>query len=284
MKKLLTFLLAGTTLCAPAQKIARPDAYAKTITTEDLKKHLYIIASPEMEGRETGTEGQRKAAAYIENYFKKIGLQPGNGEGYQMYYNLYQDSLLGVAIEVNGKLFELDKDFTVGNTTIQATLKLSEVTVIGAGAIDSLKNADLAGKLVMVVGTVNQAFNTQLSKKGPVAVLTISSSFPRTSPSNRKGFQSINGFRKTIAPMQFQISETLAKTIAGSKYDVVKMILALLCWRDNIATLFVQQMAARISLCLLAVIATPFALPQIKMPQPASPLSTAFATGCAKSG
>ena len=36
------------------------------ITASDLKKHLTIIASDEMEGRETGTEGQRKAAAYIE--------------------------------------------------------------------------------------------------------------------------------------------------------------------------------------------------------------------------
>lgn len=166
MKKLLTLLLAGTTICAYAQKIPKPDAYAKTITTEDLKKHLYIIASPEMEGRETGTEGQRKAAAYIENYFKTVGLQPVIGDSYQMYYNLYQDSLVTASLEVNGKVFEFDKDFGIGNTTIQATMKLGEVVVLGTGATDSLKNADLVGKLVMVVGSVNQAFFSQLSKKG----------------------------------------------------------------------------------------------------------------------
>jgi hypothetical protein len=37
---------------------------------------LYIIAGAEMEGRETATEGQRKAAAYIEKHFKSIGLIP----------------------------------------------------------------------------------------------------------------------------------------------------------------------------------------------------------------
>src|SRR4028118_1150176 len=100
MNKLLTVLLAGTSFCAVAQKVSKPDAYAKTITTEDLKKHLYIIASPEMEGRETGTEGQRKAAAYIETYFKNIGLQPGNGSNYQQYYSLYQDSVVSAVIEV----------------------------------------------------------------------------------------------------------------------------------------------------------------------------------------
>jgi len=37
--------------------------YAETITQSGLKRQLTIIASAEMEGRETGTEGQRKAAA-----------------------------------------------------------------------------------------------------------------------------------------------------------------------------------------------------------------------------
>ena len=48
--------------------------YAETITQAGLKKQLTIIASAEMEGRETGTEGQRKAAAYIESQFKETGL------------------------------------------------------------------------------------------------------------------------------------------------------------------------------------------------------------------
>lgn len=222
MKTLLTFLFAGTAICAYAQKISKPDAYAKTITAADLKKHLYIIASPEMEGRETGTEGQRRAAAYIEAYFKNLGLQPGAGSSFQMYYTLYQDSLTSASVEVNGKAFELDKDFSIGNNIVQATMKLSEVVVLGATATDSLKNADLTGKLIMVIGNVNQAFYAQLSKKAPAAVLLVSGNFPRTTASNRKGRQTINGFQKTITPMQFQISETIAKAIAGAKYDAVK--------------------------------------------------------------
>ena len=68
--------------------------YAATITAADLKKQLNIIASDEMEGRETGTEGQRKAAAYIESQFKKMGLTSATElKGYQQLYPLYQDSL-----------------------------------------------------------------------------------------------------------------------------------------------------------------------------------------------
>jgi hypothetical protein len=51
-------------------KMPDPKKYAASITTEDLSRHLYIIAGAEMEGRETATEGQRKAAAYIEQHFK----------------------------------------------------------------------------------------------------------------------------------------------------------------------------------------------------------------------
>ncbi len=45
------------------------------IDTTLVRKHLYTLASDEMEGRATGTPGIEKAAQYIENEFKKIGLK-----------------------------------------------------------------------------------------------------------------------------------------------------------------------------------------------------------------
>jgi hypothetical protein len=222
MKKMLILLLFGSTLQGFAQKAAKPEPYAKTITAADAKKHLYILASPEMEGRETGTEGQRKAAAYIEAYFKQLGLEPGTGEGYQQFYKLYQDSLLSTALEVNGKAFELDKDFSPMANNITATHRLSEVVVMGAKAADSLANANLTGKMVMVVGQANMAFYNQLAKKGPAVVLAVSPNFPASRPTNRRGRQGIYAFRSTVTPQQFSISENVAKAIAGQTYDAVK--------------------------------------------------------------
>jgi hypothetical protein len=222
MKKLLTIFLAGGSLFAGAQKVAKPDAYAKTITAADLRKHLYVLADPNMEGRETGTEGQRKAAAYIEAYFKELGLQPGNGSSYQQMYTIYQDTITSTTIEVNGKAYELDKDFSVAGGNMQATMRLNDVVLLGTGATDTLKTADLAGRLVMVVGTANQAFFQQLYRKGPAAILTVGTNFPRAQASTRKSSQTINAFRKTVAPMTFQVSEALAKAIAGDKYETLK--------------------------------------------------------------
>ncbi|QMU66337.1 MAG: M20/M25/M40 family metallo-hydrolase [Flavobacteriaceae bacterium] len=44
------------------------------IDTATVRKHLYMLASDDMEGRKSGTRGIEKAASYIENEFKKIGL------------------------------------------------------------------------------------------------------------------------------------------------------------------------------------------------------------------
>ena len=43
--------------------------YATTITSEELKTHLWIYASDEFEGRNTGEPGQKKAVDYLKNYY-----------------------------------------------------------------------------------------------------------------------------------------------------------------------------------------------------------------------
>ena len=50
--------------------------YASTINVSDLQKHLTIIASDSLEGRETGQVGQKMAAEYIASHFSNIGIKP----------------------------------------------------------------------------------------------------------------------------------------------------------------------------------------------------------------
>ncbi len=60
--------------------------YAKTITAEDLKTHLSILASDEYEGRETGTKGQKMAAEYIAKHFESLGFEaPVDGSYFQKF-------------------------------------------------------------------------------------------------------------------------------------------------------------------------------------------------------
>lgn len=50
--------------------------FANTISIADLQKHLYTIAADSMRGRDTGTEGQKKAGRYIIEQYQKLGIAP----------------------------------------------------------------------------------------------------------------------------------------------------------------------------------------------------------------
>ena len=58
--------------------------YGATITPEELKGNLSILASDALEGRETGKRGQKMAAAFIRAHFEELGLSgPVNGSYFQ---------------------------------------------------------------------------------------------------------------------------------------------------------------------------------------------------------
>jgi hypothetical protein len=226
MKQIFSLVLLASALTAFTQK---PETFAKTITPDDLKRHLYIIAGKEMEGRETATPGQKKAAAYIEDHFRKLGLDPGAKEGYQMYFDVYQDSLVRSEIQVNGQAFALDRDFNPSLNNIPATLRMSEVVLIGSNAADSVKTADLAGKLVLIFGNVPMGGRGQgrelgglLQSKGIAGLLLVSPLYPRANPPSRKAAQTIAGFKKSVSPQVYTISEEIARAILGNDFSMAK--------------------------------------------------------------
>ncbi|MES1181434.1 MAG: peptidase, partial [Flavobacterium sp.] len=146
MKKLLFFIcfVAGTNVLFAQTDVAAK--YAEVITGKNLKKHLSIIAGDEMQGRETGTEGQRKAAAYIESQFKAMGLKSVESlKGYQQFYPLYQDSLKEAELTVAGKTAEYGKDFIVQlNNNETGSFKGKKIIFAGYG-IDDEKYSDYTG-------------------------------------------------------------------------------------------------------------------------------------------
>jgi len=45
--------------------------------------HIQFLADDKLEGRNTGSEGYRKAVAYVASQFDKFGLQPAGTSGYE---------------------------------------------------------------------------------------------------------------------------------------------------------------------------------------------------------
>ncbi|KGO82212.1 peptidase M28 [Flavobacterium cauense R2A-7] len=82
MKKIIMLSMAlslSFASCTSQQKIAEtkkstPEKYLNSISQENIKKNLYVIASDEMQGRNTGEPGQKKAGEYIINQYKKLGI------------------------------------------------------------------------------------------------------------------------------------------------------------------------------------------------------------------
>jgi len=240
-KILLLAALFGSTF-SYAQKKAKPETFGKSITAEGLKKQLYIVAGPEMEGRETATEGQRKAAAYIENHFKTLGLLPGNNGSFQMKYPVYKDSIISSALKVNGNDYNLNQDFqpfSIGARTNQ--FFVSEVVLVGHGIVDSTYDdyagIDVRGKVVMILEGSPSTYTSKQTgfrspanfyakinnagKKGAAAVLIIASNFPRLA-NTAPGQMYLNLYNSSITPSAFFISEKIAGEIIGSDWVAVK--------------------------------------------------------------
>jgi len=231
----LLFLLPGI---AFAQKKNDPAMFGRSITAADLQKHLYIVAGKEMQGRETATPGQKKAAAYIENYFSSLGLQPGNKGSYQMTYPVYRDEMISSSLEINGSPYAINEDFQLYSlSTNNFSQYYSEVVFAGYGITDSLydnyKDINVTGKLVMMMdgapasykpsakgGWPPSAPNMKISnaqKRGAAAVLIIGHNFPRKQAATTGNmYKSL--YRASQPLPAFFISEKIVAAITGSDW------------------------------------------------------------------
>ncbi len=79
-------------------------ALAATIKADDLRRHLSIIAADNMEGRETGEPGQKKAAAYLKDQLKNMGFPAiGEDNGYFQTILFSRQKWSEINLTVNGE-------------------------------------------------------------------------------------------------------------------------------------------------------------------------------------
>jgi hypothetical protein len=108
-----------------------------------------------MEGRETGTRGLEKAAAYIIDQFKNIGLQqiPGT-ENYQQFYPLQKEILTDARLTIGKYKTRYGVDFSMWAAGVpKGKFQANEIVFVGYGINDSVyddyKNIDVKGKAVI---------------------------------------------------------------------------------------------------------------------------------------
>lgn len=152
MKKLfLPLLVVAVSLAfsATGKKVAGPDQYAATITADDLRKYLSVLASDAYEGRETGERGQKMAAEYISSFFKDIGIPPQQDGTWYQQVKLKKISRGGSSITAYGTAgqtlqLEVMKDYYYSSNTAGGEFNVNSIVFAGYG-IDDPKYSDYSG-------------------------------------------------------------------------------------------------------------------------------------------
>src|SRR5260370_19323110 len=122
--------------CAAAALAAAPDYVAEG---NRWWSHIQVLADDKMEGRNTGSEGHRKAAQYVAGEFERDGLQAAGTSGYlqPVKFNVSQiaEDQSSLAIVRKGQMtaLKLGEDATIGVRTGLAPQVDAAAVFVGHG-------------------------------------------------------------------------------------------------------------------------------------------------------
>ena len=112
------------------------EKYCNTITLEELKQHLYIVAADNMQGRETGSTGQKAAGEYLISQYKKnnVPFPKGAKDYYQRIPAKYLNALYNEGLSDSENIWAF----------IEGSEKPDEIVVISAHYDHvGIKNGDI---------------------------------------------------------------------------------------------------------------------------------------------
>ncbi|GHN00621.1 hypothetical protein WSM22_21100 [Cytophagales bacterium WSM2-2] len=125
--------------------------YADLITSADLKENLSIIASDALEGRYTGSRGEKMAAAFIASYFENLGLAaPVNGSHY-MSIDLYSPRLASAYVKFGPTRFENYSDIVYAGQSDSGGEISLEAVYAGKGTEADYAYIDVKDKAAVIL-------------------------------------------------------------------------------------------------------------------------------------
>ncbi|WP_426431927.1 M28 family peptidase [Winogradskyella sp. HB-48] len=125
MKKIVFLVLLAIALgCKKEPKVAE----------NKIKEDVYVLADDKLEGRQTGTEGERKASEYIVKRFKEIGLEAKGTNGYLQSFSFKPKTDPHKEVE-----FTTNADSTItGNNVIGYINNNAQTTIVVGAHYDHL--------------------------------------------------------------------------------------------------------------------------------------------------
>lgn len=158
----LTLVLAG---CAsPQSEDAALNAALQTIQADELADDIRILSSDEFEGRGPSSPGEEKTIEFLREEFRKIGLEPGNGDSYFQEVPLVSisadpDTTLKVTGGTGAQTFAYGPEVMAWTKRVVETVAISdsEMVFVGYGVVapeygwDDYAGIDVTGKTVVIL-------------------------------------------------------------------------------------------------------------------------------------
>ncbi|MCD9610446.1 M28 family metallopeptidase [Tenacibaculum maritimum] len=184
--------------------------YAETITAKDLGKHLFVYASDEFEGRDTGSPGQKKAVAYLKDFYSSQEIPSPLGK------NTYFQKVPAAFLSNNQRGIPL-KDSENVIAYIKGSEKPKEVIIISA-------HLDHEG---IKDGKIYNGADDDGS--GTVAILEIAQAFKQAAKAGKRPkrsvvFLHVTGEEKGLLGSKYYTENPifpLANTVANLNIDMV---------------------------------------------------------------
>lgn len=123
--------------------------------------HVRFLADDALEGRNTGSEGHRKAAAYVADEFAKAGLRPAGTDGYFQAVKLTSSAIdesqssLSLVRKTGAEALTLGEDANISLRVDPASALDADLVFAGYGLAipeadyDDFKGLDVRGKVVV---------------------------------------------------------------------------------------------------------------------------------------
>ncbi len=136
------------------------DRAAETITAEDMRRRVEVLADDSMMGRDTPSPGLERAAAYVIGEFRRLGLRPaGEGGGYVQRFGISRWT-----VDTSASALEL----TVGS--VRAAPRVGEdVRWVGG----ELAGRAVEGEVILVAGPLTPKLATSPRLAGRVVLLVV---------------------------------------------------------------------------------------------------------------
>ena len=134
-----------------------------SITSNDLLRHIRVLASDEYEGRAPGSRGEELTVSYLTRQFRGLGLQPGNPDGtFEQTVPLVGLTAKSTAsLIAGGKKLNLrfPDDYVAVTRRFVPEVKVhnSEIVFVGYGVVapeydwDDYKGVDVKGKTLLML-------------------------------------------------------------------------------------------------------------------------------------